>query len=63
MKKIRTSVLYVKYYMFFGYYFTDILGDSRKFKTVKELKDYFNRTSAMPVKFINVSMKLTKSEY
>jgi len=43
--------------MFFGYYFTDLLGDSKKFKTVRELKEYINKTSALPVKYINVSMK------
>jgi len=45
--------LYVYYYKAVKFY--KARGFSRNFKTVKELKDHFNRTSQYPVKFIRVN--------
>lgn len=44
------SVYYIKYRKVRGGYKAD--GFSRTFKTVTELKNYFNRTSSTKVKFI-----------
>jgi len=54
MKKLDTSIYYVKYYLFFGGYMVVDFPNLR-FNTVRELKDYFNKKSLIPVKFIRLS--------
>lgn len=50
MAKSRGSKTYIYYSKVTGGYKVD--GFSKVFKTVTELKGYFNKTSHFPVKFI-----------